>query len=198
MNSLSVVVRSIWPPCPTESLEETFLTRGTGLIYCSTPVAGFASGLIAYGVQKHLQHTGGYMAWQWLFIIEGIPTIALGLVVLVLLPSLPDRIAKTGHFLFKDPKEREIMLQRQLSGSFAPLPLSNLPWGFESESEADPSQHSRPELGFCPDQIQADPCWIEGSEILPRRPHGGRSSTGHYRLHDIPTYLYQGIRILCL
>lgn len=87
-----------------------------GLVYISTPVAGFASGLIAYGVQKNLEGVDGFRSWQWLFMVNGIPTIALGLVVCFVLPSLPDDIARKGHFLFKSMEERELILARQISG----------------------------------------------------------------------------------
>lgn len=88
-----------------------------GLVYISTPVAGFASGLIAYGVQKNLEGVDGFHSWQWLFMVNGFPTIALGLVVCFVLPSLPDDIARKGHFLFKSMEERELILARQVSGA---------------------------------------------------------------------------------
>jgi hypothetical protein len=44
--------------------------------------------------------------------IEGFPTLALGLLVLLLLPSFPDKVSKNGHLLFKSQREREIMLSR--------------------------------------------------------------------------------------
>jgi hypothetical protein len=48
--------------------------------------------------------------------IEGFPTLALGLLVVILMPSLPDRVARKGHFLFKNERDREIMLARQIAG----------------------------------------------------------------------------------
>lgn len=91
-----------------------------GLLYCSTPVAGFTSGLVAYGVTQNLEGARGYASWQWLFIIEGVSTLALGLVVLVILPSFPDRIARKGHFLFRNSSEQEMMLARQVTGQLFP------------------------------------------------------------------------------
>lgn len=34
-------------------------------------VAGSMNGLIAYGIQIHLNHLNGWLAWRWLFLIEG-------------------------------------------------------------------------------------------------------------------------------
>lgn len=82
------------------------------LMYWSTPVASFSSGLIAYGVGKHLQGVNGLSPWKWLFIIEGVPSVACGLVVMLLLPSFPDRVARKGHFLFRSETEKQILLAR--------------------------------------------------------------------------------------
>lgn len=67
--------------------------------YSFATIAGGLTGLIAYGVQKNLDQRSGYAAWQWLYIIEGVVGIFVGLCVLLLLPQFPDRI--TGkHWLF--------------------------------------------------------------------------------------------------
>ena len=79
-------------------------------------MAGFASGLISYAVAKHLTFVHGLHAWQWLFIVEGIPSIALGLIVVLVLPSFPDRVAASSHWLFRDPKEHSILLARTTAG----------------------------------------------------------------------------------
>ena len=50
------------------------------------------SGLIAYGVQKNLDIPGKRPAWEWLFLIEGTVAIALGLLMIVLLPGNPDKM----------------------------------------------------------------------------------------------------------
>jgi MFS family permease len=41
------------------------------LFYVSGPLAGAASGLIAYGVAKDLNGVHGIASWKWLFIVEG-------------------------------------------------------------------------------------------------------------------------------
>lgn len=83
----------------------------------STPFAGFTSGLVAYGVAKHLEGVDGYRSWQWLFMVEGFPTIALGIIMFFYLPSFPDTIVKKGSFVFRTEEERQIILTRILAGN---------------------------------------------------------------------------------
>jgi MFS family permease len=77
-----------------------------------SPVAGAISGIIAYGLEKNLDNALGFHAWQWLFIIEGVATIVFALVVIVLLPGLPDSVVDKGSFLFRHKNEGRLLLQR--------------------------------------------------------------------------------------
>ena len=77
-----------------------------------TPVAGAVSGLLAYGVGKNMDGTHETPAWKWLFIIEGSATIGFGLIVLLLLPGLPETVAEKGTFLFRHEDERQLILKR--------------------------------------------------------------------------------------
>ncbi|KAK5054471.1 hypothetical protein LTR84_001362 [Exophiala bonariae] len=83
----------------------------TGLIYWSTSIASFAGGLIAYGVEKNIHNAHGIRSWKWLFIVEGIPTIVVGLTIMAILPDFPDKVVSNGHFLFKE-SENELLLAR--------------------------------------------------------------------------------------
>ena len=98
-----------------DCIKQTTDGRPLGLTYLSTPIAGFTSGLVAYGVAKNLDGDLGYHAWQWLFIVEGIPAIALGLLVVVCLPDFPDKVSKNGHFFFRSQEERALIRQRFLA-----------------------------------------------------------------------------------
>ncbi|RPD61293.1 MFS general substrate transporter [Lentinus tigrinus ALCF2SS1-6] len=70
-------------------------------------VAGAFGGLIAFGVQ----HVHAAVAnWKLLFIIEGLPTILIGLLSLVVLPNRPEETT-----IFTE-KEREIALDRANRG----------------------------------------------------------------------------------
>lgn len=85
-----------------------------------TPIAGAMSGLIAYGLQKNVDNALGYRAWQWLFIIEGAITIFFALIIIALLPNLPDIVVEKGHFLFRHENERRIIAMRTRQSMFSP------------------------------------------------------------------------------
>ena len=70
-------------------------------------VAGAFGGLIAFGVQ-HIQSS--VANWKLLFIIEGIPTVMIGFLAMVVLPNRPE---ETTMF---NEKEREIALDRANRG----------------------------------------------------------------------------------
>lgn len=82
------------------------------MFFSSSAVAGLLSGIIAWAVAKDLVGKNGLRSWQWLFIVEGVPTVGLGIVVLFLLPGNPDQLAKRKHFLFRNPREQELILER--------------------------------------------------------------------------------------
>ncbi|KAI0819921.1 MFS general substrate transporter [Trametes gibbosa] len=70
-------------------------------------VAGAFGGLIAFGIQ----HVHAAVAnWKLLFIVEGIPTVLLGLLAMVVLPNRPE---ETTMF---NEKEREMALERMNRG----------------------------------------------------------------------------------
>ncbi|KAI9067862.1 MFS general substrate transporter [Trametes sanguinea] len=70
-------------------------------------VAGAFGGLIAFGVQ----HVHAAVAnWKLLFIIEGLPSVIIGLLSMVILPNRPEETT-----LFNE-KEREIALERMNRG----------------------------------------------------------------------------------
>ncbi|KAH7011195.1 MFS transporter [Ilyonectria destructans] len=57
---------------------------------CSASLAGAFGGCIAYGV-GFMNGVGGLEAWRWLFIIEGVPSIIMGVLVFIFLPNYPDQ-----------------------------------------------------------------------------------------------------------
>jgi MFS family permease len=78
-----------------------------GIIYCLTrwfprrerarAIAGFMTAVVVAGViggpisgaLLSLDGVGGLAGWQWLFVVEGLPAVALGLLVLRALPEQP-------------------------------------------------------------------------------------------------------------
>jgi MFS family permease len=57
---------------------------------CSATLAGAFGGALAYGV-GHMNGVQGLEAWRWLFIIEGAPSVALGIFVFFFMPSYPEK-----------------------------------------------------------------------------------------------------------
>ncbi|KAF8608242.1 MFS general substrate transporter [Ceratobasidium sp. AG-I] len=81
----------------------------TSFFISAAPLAGAFGGLIAYGVQ-HIQST--IATWRILFLIEGLPTILIGILVLIFLPSRPE----TTRWLSEDERK---LAQRRLNREVA-------------------------------------------------------------------------------
>ncbi|MEY9335565.1 MFS family permease [Pseudomonas protegens] len=72
----------------------------TALFIMALPISSLFGSLISGLILQHLNGVSGYAGWQWLFVIEGLPAVALGAAVFFL---LRDRIAD-AHWL--TPEER--------------------------------------------------------------------------------------------
>ncbi|KAN0119246.1 MFS general substrate transporter [Hyaloscypha variabilis] len=68
------------------------LATRSGIFYSSSSLAGAFNGLIAYAITKNYAHKPPFEPWQWLFLVEGIISIGYGIVVLILLPPVPEKI----------------------------------------------------------------------------------------------------------
>ncbi|KAI0767792.1 MFS general substrate transporter [Fomes fomentarius] len=68
--------------------------------------AGAFSGLLAFGI-SFMSGTAGLLGWSWIFIIEGLVTIVVGLIALFVLVDFPD----TATFL--TPEERSYVIHRK-------------------------------------------------------------------------------------
>ncbi|OAL42861.1 MFS transporter [Pyrenochaeta sp. DS3sAY3a] len=56
---------------------------------CSASLAGAFGGALAFGV-GHMNGAGGLEGWRWLFILEGVVTVAVGLFCFWYLPNYPE------------------------------------------------------------------------------------------------------------
>ncbi|CRJ81834.1 hypothetical protein BN1708_001983 [Verticillium longisporum] len=56
--------------------------------YCMSALSGAFSGLLAAGIAK-MDGVGGYEGWRWIFLIEGIITVALGIMTFFCLVDTP-------------------------------------------------------------------------------------------------------------
>ncbi|EQB57364.1 major facilitator superfamily transporter [Colletotrichum gloeosporioides Cg-14] len=70
------------------------LATRMAIFYGANTAAGAFSGVIAYGV-GHLDGSHGYTAWEWLFLIEGVITVAVGLMTIFFLPHFPHQYNET-------------------------------------------------------------------------------------------------------
>jgi D-galactonate transporter len=87
----------------------------------ATVVGGPLSGLI----MERLEGAGGWSGWQWLFVLEALPSVVFGLAAL---QCLPDRPADT-HWL--DAAEREL-IARDLAAEAAATPHQRVADGLRS------------------------------------------------------------------
>jgi D-galactonate transporter len=81
--------------------------KALALFFIAVPVAGVLGGPLSGWILQSFRDVGGLQPWQWMFLIEGLPTILLGVVVLRV---LKDRI-DDATWLSAEEKSR---LERQL------------------------------------------------------------------------------------
>jgi len=75
------------------------------VFYLVSIVLGGFSSLAAFGI-AHLNGRGGLLGWSWIFIIEGILTIVLGLLTWLFVPDFPDKSR------FINEEQRKMILDR--------------------------------------------------------------------------------------
>jgi len=56
--------------------------RMVALFMCAIPVSGILGGPLSGGIMDAMQGVAGLTGWQWLFVIEAIPSLVLGLAVI--------------------------------------------------------------------------------------------------------------------
>lgn len=73
--------------------------------FSSTSLAGAFGGLIASGISK-MNGIRGYAAWRWIFILEGILTCVVALLLFFIIPNFPEEAR------WLRPDEREYLKRR--------------------------------------------------------------------------------------
>lgn len=66
--------------------------RAVSRFFIASPIAAVVMGSIS-GWLLGLGGLGGLEGWQWLFLVQGLPSVFVGLLVLATLPDKPDRVA---------------------------------------------------------------------------------------------------------
>ncbi|XHG07027.1 hypothetical protein AWENTII_010194 [Aspergillus wentii] len=84
-----------------------------GFWYAAGVLSDILAGLLAYGV-LHLRGYGGNAGWRWLFLIEGLFTLTLGVLACILMPASPTQTASwaRGRNGWFTEREEIIMVNR--------------------------------------------------------------------------------------
>ncbi|KAI8145519.1 major facilitator superfamily domain-containing protein [Fennellomyces sp. T-0311] len=89
---------SVWYPRRTQTIR-------TAIFYAASTVAGAFGGVLAYGIM-HMDGLQGLSGWQWIFIIEALPTIVLAFITYFYLPDFPENSP------FINEREKQIVINR--------------------------------------------------------------------------------------
>ncbi|KAF4237373.1 hypothetical protein CNMCM8980_005563 [Aspergillus fumigatiaffinis] len=81
------------------------------LFFSSASIAGAFSGLLAYAISK-MDGVGGYAGWRWIFILEGLLTVAVAFVAPFAIHDFPE----TATFLTEEERRWVIHKLRSQSG----------------------------------------------------------------------------------
>lgn len=100
--------------------------RINGLFMTSFAIAGVIGGPLAGLIMSHMDGLNQWQGWQWLFIVEGAPSILAGLAVLRYLPETPAGAA------WLSPAEQEAIRQDISAERQAPGKQSSLRAAFTS------------------------------------------------------------------
>jgi D-galactonate transporter len=94
--------------------------RMVALFMSAVPISGMVAGPISGWILARLSNAGHLAGWQWLFLVEGVPSIFAGLITLYFLTDRPSK----AQWLSEDEKrlvlqslEEEDALKRQASQS---------------------------------------------------------------------------------
>lgn len=86
------------------------LATRSGIFYSASSLAGAFNGLIAYGIVSNYSDKPPFEPWQWLFLIEGVISMGYGVLVLIFLPPVPEKL-KWGFT--KDEKRMAVIRTQQ-------------------------------------------------------------------------------------
>ncbi|KAF5648034.1 tartrate transporter [Fusarium sp. NRRL 52700] len=93
------------------------------LFFSAAILAGAFSGLLAFAIAK-MHDVGGLEAWRWIFILEGILTVVIGVIAKWWIPDWPE----TANFLNDDERSRLIARLADDSGDAKMDHLNRAAW----------------------------------------------------------------------
>lgn len=94
-------------------------TRMTAIFMTAIALSGVIVGPISGWIMQSMHTLHGYSGWQWLFIIEGVPAVILGVCCLFYLPETP---AKSKWLSAEDKRQLDSIMTLE-SGAQVELPL---------------------------------------------------------------------------
>jgi MFS transporter, ACS family, tartrate transporter len=80
--------------------------RAMALFMLASPLAGVVGNPISGAVMEYMHDVGGLRGWQWIFLVEGLPSVLVGIWVLFYLPDDPTRAR------WLTPDERDWLVER--------------------------------------------------------------------------------------
>ncbi|KXT10758.1 hypothetical protein AC579_6850 [Pseudocercospora musae] len=106
---LGLVEGGLFPGCAiylTFFYTKQELALRIGYLFASAALAGACGGLLAYGI-GYMDGVAGQSGWRWIIIIEGLPTVVLGVACWWILADDPD----TAYYL--NAEEKEMIIARR-------------------------------------------------------------------------------------
>ncbi len=78
------------------------MARAIAIVFLAGPIGGIVGGPASAWLMTTLAGHGGLAGWQWMFLVEGLPCLVLGLLALKLVPNRP----ADANWLTDDEKRR--------------------------------------------------------------------------------------------
>lgn len=79
------------------------MARAIAIVFLAGPIGGILGGPISAWLMTALSGSGGLAGWQWMFLIEGLPCVLLGILALRLVPDRP------AHAAWLSEQERRLL-----------------------------------------------------------------------------------------
>ncbi|QBR01598.1 MFS transporter [Paraburkholderia pallida] len=75
----------------------TRMARAIAIVFLAGPIGGIVGGPLCAGIMTALAGAMGLAGWQWMFLVEGLPCIVLGIAVFFYLPDRPADAGWLSH-----------------------------------------------------------------------------------------------------
>lgn len=159
----------------------------TGYLLSSAAVAGAFGGLLAYGI-GFMDGIRGLRGWRWIMILEGIPTVIVGVATWFFLADDPE----TAYYL--DEEEKALVVARRKRYVGQTESAQQFHWADVKEGALDWKTYV-----FSAGQFGADTALYGYSTFLPTIINGiGSWSAAEVQALTIPCYALGAITYLCI